>query len=98
MTAESPRLAPSQGDGPYWLPEDHPTRKLREEGGGVHRPGSLSWDEYLEAHRGYVKRRGTLSSSPELVASRGGFSYLELVVYLGRKPATWVVSDPRPIW
>lgn len=51
-------------------------------------PGSISWAEHLLAHAGYVSRYGSQQTA-ERVAERGGFSYGELVEFLGREPTSW---------
>jgi len=54
-------------------------------------PGSISWDEHLKAHSGYVAKWGAQQTA-ERLAERGGFSYGELVDFLGYEPKTW---EPR---
>lgn len=51
-------------------------------------PGTISWSEYLEAYSNYSARYGT-SQSAERLAERGGMSYYELIMFLGRDPVTW---------
>lgn len=51
-------------------------------------PGTVSWAEHLEAWGAYAKRYGD-SQSAERMAERHGFSYCELVTFLGREPSTW---------
>lgn len=62
-----------------------------EYGRGAKRgPGTIAWSEYLLAWSGYAALYGT-SQSAERMAERGGFSYGELVMFLGRRePETWV--------
>ena len=65
--------------------------------GHAHKPpgampaGTVSWDEHAEAWESYARRYGRQQSA-ERMAERGGFSYGELVMFLGRKPTTW---EPR---
>ena len=51
-------------------------------------PGSISWEEHLEAYNDYALKYGT-SQSAERLAQRGGFSYSELVHHLKHEPKTW---------
>lgn len=51
-------------------------------------PGSVSWAEHVEAWASYASRYGT-SQSATRIAERCGFSYSELVTYLGHAPLTW---------
>ena len=73
------RRAPVQAD-PYHLPD--PRRG----------PGTITWEEHLRAWNGYAARYP--QQSAERVAERGGFSYGELVMFLGREPATWEPRNP----
>lgn len=73
---------PVQGDGSYWLRDGDP-RKL-----GSHSPGTITWAEHLKAYETYSARYGTEQSALQLV-ERSGFSYDELVTYLGHDPRTW---------
>lgn len=54
---------------------------------GPHGAGTISWAEHEQAWAVY----GALYSgqSAEVIAQRQGFSYGELVEFLGREPATW---------
>jgi len=58
-------------------------------------PGSVSWEEFMEAwmvwHRRYG--HGRAAAEGEGIADRGGFSYNELTIYSGHEPKTW---KPRP--
>lgn len=57
-----------------------------------HVPGSVSWEEHVEASREFVRRHGRgegVEDAAERMAARAGFGYGELVDYLGREPATW---------
>jgi hypothetical protein len=54
-------------------------------------PGSVEWSEHLLAWSGYDAKWHS-GQSAERIAERGGFSYGELLDYLGREPATW---EPR---
>lgn len=65
-----------------------PVQGDRQAGKG---PGSISWAEHLLAWSGYFARWGAQQSA-ERLAARGGFSYGELVSFLGRPPETW---EPR---
>jgi hypothetical protein len=51
-------------------------------------PGTIAWSEHVEAHAAFVAQHGILQSA-ECIADRGGFTYYELTVYLGREPSTW---------
>jgi hypothetical protein len=51
-------------------------------------PGTIAWQEHVVACAAYERRSGT-AQSPDRVAKRGGFSYSELVHFLGRIPTTW---------
>lgn len=51
-------------------------------------PGSIAWAEHLQAHAAYRAICGS-SQSADRIAERGGFSYGELVEFLGREPETW---------
>ena len=55
----------------------------------VNRAGTIAWWEHQKAWEGYSKRFGT-DQSAERIAERHGFSYGELVKYLGHPPTTWV--------
>lgn len=50
--------------------------------------GTVSWKEHYEAYASYSKKYGK-SQSADRIAERGGFSYGELVLFLGREPETW---------
>lgn len=68
------RRAPVQG-------VRHPAEKKRP-------PGTVSWEEHVEAWEAYAKRYGTYQSA-ERIAERCGFCYEELTEFLGREPETW---------
>ncbi len=51
--------------------------------------GTVAWSEHVEAHDGYEKRFGRGGQTAERISERGGFSYGELVLFLGRDPETW---------
>lgn len=51
-------------------------------------PGTIAWAEHACAWGGYALDRGG-GQSAERIAERGGFSYPELMVYLGHEPETW---------
>jgi hypothetical protein len=76
------RRALVQGDGSYWLRDGDPRRA------GTHVPGTVSWEEHLEAFEVYAKRYGR-DQSAERIDERGGFGYLEIVEFLGHAPKTW---------
>lgn len=82
MTANG-RRAPVQGDGAWRLHPNHSARRPDD-----HEPGTISWEEYLEAYVDYSRRFGK-GQSAERLAERGGFSYNELVDHLRRPPKTW---------
>lgn len=73
------RRAPVQGDKSY---------QLREESTIGHGPGTIAWAEHLLAWSAYAARYGTAQSA-ERMAERCGFSYGELVMFLGHAPTTW---------
>jgi hypothetical protein len=50
--------------------------------------GTIAWAEHLLAWSGYAREYGR-SQTAERMAERGGFSYYELTLYLGREPTTW---------
>jgi hypothetical protein len=54
-------------------------------------PGSITWAEHLDAWSGYAAKYGH-GQSAERLAERGGFSYGELIIFLGHEPKTW---EPR---
>lgn len=49
--------------------------------------GSITWEEHEKAWADYDRRYP--GQSAQRTAERGGFSYSELVIYLGRRPETW---------
>jgi hypothetical protein len=51
-------------------------------------PGTVSWQEHLEAYEDYARLYGR-DQSAERLADRGGFSYFELVQHLHRFPDSW---------
>ena len=51
-------------------------------------PGSIAWEEHLLAWSAYDARY-RCGQSAERLAERGGFSYGELVEFLGHEPKTW---------
>lgn len=55
---------------------------------GVIGRGTVSWDEHCEAWREYAKKYGSYQSA-ERIAERAGFSYGELVMFLGHASKTW---------
>jgi hypothetical protein len=55
---------------------------------GQRGPGSITWAEHLLAYSGYAARWGT-NQSAERIAERGGFSWGEVVDFLGGPPKTW---------
>lgn len=69
--------------------EGHPgsVRRAKTEPGAV--PGTVAWAEHELAWEEYARRYGR-SQTAERLAQRGGFSWLELVVLLGREPTTWL--------
>lgn len=52
-----------------------------------HGEGMVSWAEHCQAWAGYAAQYS--GQSAERIAERGGFSYGELVEFLGREPTTW---------
>lgn len=63
-----------------------PVQASRKHGKG---PGTISWEEHTRAHSGYVAYWGSGNQSAQRLAERGGFSYCELVDFLGHEPKTW---------
>jgi hypothetical protein len=51
-------------------------------------PGTVSWQEHIEAWEAYDKKYHC-NQSVERIADRGGFCYGELCEFLGRAPETW---------
>lgn len=51
-------------------------------------PGTISWMEHELAWAGYAAEHGSRQSAQRM-HERGGFSYGELVMFLGREPTTW---------
>jgi hypothetical protein len=87
------RRAPVQGDDHGWFASLHESnphrRKWVEEHGRQPKPaGTVAWAEHVEAWEAYAKRYGK-SQSAERMAERHGFSYGELLMFLGREPETW---------
>lgn len=78
------RRAPVQADRTAHLPISHSAREP-----GAMPQGTISWEEHVAAHAGY-QRHCRSEQSAERIAERGGFSYGELIEYLGREPETWV--------
>jgi len=50
--------------------------------------GTITWEEHCQAWKGYYERWHS-NQTAERIAQRGGFSFDELVEYLGREPETW---------
>ncbi len=75
-----------QGEGPWWLPDSHPAKKKTTV------PGTITWEEHLEAYKEYSARYGNCQSAERLV-ERGGFGYAELVDLLGHEPTTWLPRE-----
>jgi hypothetical protein len=65
--------------------QGHPNKPRASPG---HAPGTISWDEHMEAWQEYQRRYHTHQSA-ERIVERGGFSYDELVLLLKRIPKTW---------
>ena len=57
----------------------------------AHPAGSVAWSEHLLAWARYSDLYGK-GQSAERMAERGGFSWGELCMFLGREPTTW---EPR---
>jgi hypothetical protein len=51
--------------------------------------GTILWFEHVEAWRKYAEKFGH-SQSAKRIAERGGFSYFELVSFLGHNPRTFI--------
>jgi hypothetical protein len=54
----------------------------------MHGPGTVEWHEHIEAWCEYARRFGC-SQTPDRIAERGGFGYVELTDLLGHEPVTW---------
>jgi hypothetical protein len=52
-------------------------------------PGTIAWEEHLRAWSAY-DAKWRCGQTAERLAERGGFSYGELVEFLGGEPKTWV--------
>lgn len=63
-------------------------------GYGPHGAGTISWAEHEQAWAVYGARYP--GQDAECIAERGGFSYGELVEFLGHEPTTWRPIDSRP--
>lgn len=59
-------------------------------------PGTITWAEHLKAYEGYFARFGACQTA-ERLAERGGFSYCELVEFLGDDPKTWLANGAVPV-
>jgi len=66
----------------------------RSEAHGGKPAGSIAWSEHVDAWKGYRDRFPSSAQRQDAarIAERHGFSYCELVEYLGREPTTW---EPR---
>ncbi len=51
-------------------------------------PGTIDWTEHERAWAIYAARYGR-DQSAQRIHARGGFSYGELVTFLGYEPKTW---------
>ena len=60
-------------------------------------PGTVSWAEHVQTWEAYAKRHG-YQQSAERIAERGGFSYCELVMFLGHDPSTWEPLQKPLTW
>ena len=58
----------------------------------IHHPGTISWDEHLEAYAVYAPKYGS-SQSAERIAERGGFGYEEFELLTGHEPKTWMKQE-----
>jgi len=58
--------------------------------------GTVSWQEHEVAWAVYARRHQ--GQSAERIAERGGFGIEELVMFLGRMPATWEPSEATQRW
>ena len=84
------RRAPVQGDIMFYSSESGSLRKrwVAKTGRDPMPAGSISWEEHEEAWREYTKRYGK-GQSAERIAERHGFTYGELLLFLGRAPSSW---------
>jgi len=64
-------------------------RRAPVQGDDTHGSGSISYREHLQAHSGYTARFGSGCQSTERLAAPSGFSYSELLMFLGHEPKTW---------
>lgn len=91
----SERRAPVQADTILSnLPEtnSHRVAWARENGRQPKPAGTVAWTEHVEAWEAYAKRYGK-DQSAERIAERHGFSYGELLMFLGREPETWKATS-----
>lgn len=51
-------------------------------------PGVIAWSEYLEAFAEYERQYNT-GLTAEAFVGGGGFSWVQLLKYLGHLPTTW---------
>lgn len=65
-----------------------PVQVTWERGRVVRQAGTIAWSEHVEAWTTY-DAKCRCGQSAERIAERGGFSYEELVLFLGREPETW---------
>lgn len=83
MKSRKPERVPTLGTGRWHLPTSHPARSAY-----AHPPGTIEWWEHEEAWKGYNRKFRTGQTAIG-IANRGGFSWTELLEYLGHEPTTW---------
>lgn len=83
----SERRTRVQGEGCWYLPADHPSRKPTDKP-----PGTITWDEHVKAWEKYAEIYGKDQSAEQMV-ERGGFGYHELTSFLGHEPKTWIGKE-----
>lgn len=55
---------------------------------GIAGPGTIDWEEHERVWTAYAAKYGGYQTA-QRIAERGGFSYAELVEFLGHDPTTW---------
>lgn len=77
---------PMQGDGAWWVSDGHPDKA------GAHPRGTITWEEAEAVYVEYAKRWPASARGQSLarLRERGGFSYNEAEMLLGRPLETWL--------
>lgn len=55
-------------------------------------PGTISWEDHLDAYAAYSLRYGSRQSA-ERIADRGGFGFEEFISLTGHAPKTWAKRE-----